>query len=91
LQIPEDYQPPLQKEKDAFKILVSNSTQLALPFFKLSKKTNKKELLRQDIVEWIKNHGRGWKGNTNAESIGKPFINDLLNAIWYVDTSYVWY
>src|ERR1700722_16857078 len=30
LQIPEDCQPPLQKEKNAFEILVSNSTQLAL-------------------------------------------------------------
>ncbi|GES98577.1 hypothetical protein GLOIN_2v1779246 [Rhizophagus clarus] len=27
----------------------------------------------------------GWKGRIAAESIGKSFINDLLNAIWYVD------
>ena len=45
LQIPEDYQPPLRKENNAFKILVSNSTQLALPSFKLPKKLNKKDLL----------------------------------------------
>ncbi|CAB4481137.1 hypothetical protein RhiirA5_407137 [Rhizophagus irregularis] len=51
LQIPEDYQPSsIQRENNAFKVLVSNSTQLALPSFKLPKKPNKKDLLRQDLV-----------------------------------------
>jgi hypothetical protein len=86
LQIPEDYQSPfIERENDAFKVLVSNSTQLALPSFKLPKKPNKKDLLRQDLVAWIKNNGGGWKGRLAAESTGKSFINDLLNAIWYVD------
>ena len=43
LQIPEDYQPDLQKEKD---MLVSNTTQLSLPSFNLPRKPNKKDLLR---------------------------------------------
>ncbi|CAB4431161.1 unnamed protein product [Rhizophagus irregularis] len=85
LQIPEDYQLPLQKEKNVFEILISNSTQLSLPSFKLSKKLNRKDLLRQDMVEWIKKNGGGWKGKIAAESIGRSFVNDLLNAIWYVD------
>ncbi|GBC37115.2 hypothetical protein GLOIN_2v1779246 [Rhizophagus irregularis DAOM 181602=DAOM 197198] len=51
LQIPEDYQPSsIQRENNAFKVLISNSTQLALPSFKLPKKPNKKDLLRQDLV-----------------------------------------
>ncbi|CAB4374062.1 unnamed protein product [Rhizophagus irregularis] len=86
LQIPEDYQPVLQKEKDAFKVLISNSTQLSLPSFNYPKKPNKKDLLRQNIVAWIKNNNGGWKGKIAAESMGKSFVNDLLNAIWYVDT-----
>ncbi|CAB5374251.1 unnamed protein product [Rhizophagus irregularis] len=86
LQIPEDYQPVLQKEKDAFKVLISNSTQLSLPSFNYPKKPNKKDLLHQNIVAWIKNNNGGWKGKIAAESMGKSFVNDLLNAIWYVDT-----
>ena len=86
LLIPEDNQLILPKEKDAFKVLISNSTQLALPSFSLPKKPNKKDLLRQDIVTWIKNHDGGWKGRVTAETTGKTFINDLLNAIWYADT-----
>ncbi|PKK58506.1 hypothetical protein RhiirC2_796187 [Rhizophagus irregularis] len=86
LQIPEDYQPSsIQRENNAFKVLVSNSTQLALPSFKLPKKPNKKDLLCQDLVAWIKNNGGDWKGKLAAESIGKSFINYLWNSIWYVD------
>jgi len=86
LQLPEDYQLPIQGKKNAFNVLVSNSIQLFLPSFKSPKKPTKKDLLRNDIVTWIKNNGGGWKGKLAAESIGKSFINDLLNAIWYVDT-----
>ncbi|GES80328.1 hypothetical protein GLOIN_2v1779246 [Rhizophagus clarus] len=70
----------------AFKVLISNSIQLSLPSFNLPKKPNKKDLLHHDIVVWIKNNDGGWKGRIAVESIGKSFINDLLNAIWYVDT-----
>jgi hypothetical protein len=42
LQIPEDYQPPLQRESNAFKILVSNSTQLALPSLNYQQSQTKK-------------------------------------------------
>jgi hypothetical protein len=59
LQIPEDYQPLIQQEKNAFKILIFSSAQLALPSFQLLKKPNKKDLLHQDLVEWIKNNGDG--------------------------------
>src|SRR3954449_2864858 len=88
LQIPEEYQLPLQREREnnAFRVLISNSAQLVLPLFKLSKRPNKKDLLRQDLVAWIKNNGGGWKGRPAADSTGKSFINDLLNSIWYVDT-----
>ena len=86
LQIPEDYQPPIQKEKNAFRELMSSASQLSLPSFQLPKKPNKQDLLRQDIVEWIRNNGGGWNGRSAAESTGKSFINDLLNAIWYIDT-----
>ena len=81
LQIPEDYQLPIQKEKNAFRVLISNSTQLALPFFQLPKKPNKKDLLCQDLITWIKNNGGGWKGRPAADSIRKSFINDLLNSM----------
>ncbi|CAG8816499.1 33151_t:CDS:2, partial [Racocetra persica] len=43
------YQPLIQKEKDIFKELMSNATQISLPSFQLPKKLNKKDLLRQDI------------------------------------------
>jgi hypothetical protein len=87
LQIPEDYNhAPIQEEKNAFKVLISSSAQLVLPSFQLPKKPNKKDLLRQDLIEWIKDNGGGWNGRLAAESTGKFFINDLLNAIWYIDT-----
>ncbi|GES73663.1 hypothetical protein GLOIN_2v1779246 [Rhizophagus clarus] len=38
-----------------------------------------------DIVEWIKKNGGDWKGKIVTELIEKSFINDLLNAIWYVN------
>ncbi|CAG8732537.1 5158_t:CDS:2, partial [Racocetra fulgida] len=36
---------------------MSNATQISLPFFQLLKKPNKKDLLCQNIVEWIRNNG----------------------------------
>ncbi len=51
----------------------------------MSKKLNKKHLLYQDILIWIKDNNRGWKRKVAVESVGKSFINDLLNTIWYVD------
>lgn len=71
LQIPEDYQPPIQKEKNAFRVLISNSAQLSLPSFQLPKRPNKKDLLRQDLVEWIKINGGKISCRINRKSFCK--------------------
>ena len=53
-----------------------------LPIFNLPKNPNKRF-----IAPGLSNMDKGgWKGRVAAESMGKPFMNDLLNAIWYVDT-----
>ena len=34
------------------------------------------------FINWIKNHGGGWKGKDAARHIGKKFVT----AIWYIDS-----
>ena len=52
----------------------------------MPKKLNKKHLLCQDILIWIKDNNEDWKEKVVMKSVKKSFINNSLNAIWYIDT-----
>ena len=45
---------------------------------------NKKLALKNDLIAFFKQKGQGW-GHHNVESHGKPFINNLGDALWYID------
>ncbi|RIB19202.1 hypothetical protein C2G38_2182522 [Gigaspora rosea] len=68
-----------------FDIMLNMQNSITLPVWKPSVKPNKKGQLRNDIKTWIGNENGGWIGPDTAETIGKPFIQDLINALWYID------
>ncbi|CAG8806607.1 44727_t:CDS:2, partial [Gigaspora margarita] len=58
--------------------------QLYLPVFSQPSKPNQKQILQQDIINWIKNNGSGWSSLSFANSNRKKFV-DLMEVIWYID------
>src|SRR5271154_4596141 len=60
-------------------------SQLYLPIFSQSRKSNRKQILRNNLVDWIKHHGSGWSSQTYANMQGKQFITCLTETIWYID------
>ena len=73
--------------QNGFTILMQNahSSQLHLPIFSQSNKINHKQTLRNDLVDWIHNHGGGWSTQSFANMQGKEFIISLTETIWYID------
>jgi len=69
---------------NAFDLLMNSSTTLYLPEFNPIPR-NALDQLKIDITNLIKNNGRGWFEKDVTENIGKKFVIDLANAIWYVD------
>src|SRR6266542_3824696 len=70
--------------RNAFDLLMNSSTTLYfLEFNPISR--NALDQLKIDITNLIKNNGGGWFEKDVAENIGKKFVIDLANAIWYVD------
>ena len=63
---------------------MKSSTILYLPKFNLISR-NALDQLKINIMNLIKNNGSGWFRKDVAENIGKKFVIDLANAIWYVD------
>src|SRR6266542_5049819 len=61
----------------------SSTTLYFLEFNPISR--NALDQLKIDITNLIKNNGGGWFEKDVAENIGKKFVIDLANAIWYVD------
>ena len=58
---PDDVTFAFMPRQNGFTILMQNArrSQLHLPTFSQSDKMNRKQILRNDLVEWIHNHGEG--------------------------------
>ncbi|PKB93258.1 hypothetical protein RhiirA5_441859 [Rhizophagus irregularis] len=71
--------------QNGFAILMQNArkSKLYLPTFPQS--GNRKQTLRNDLVDWIHNNGGGWSTQSYANTQGKEFIVSLTEAIWYID------
>jgi len=63
----------------------ARQTQLHLPIFLQSEKSNRKQKLRNDLVDWIQCYGGGWSTQSYANTQGKQFIISLTETIWYID------
>ncbi|CAG8523511.1 4076_t:CDS:2, partial [Scutellospora calospora] len=59
--------------------------QLYLPIFSQPSKPNRKQILQQDIINWIKDNGGGWSSSSFANLEGKKFVVNLTEVIWYID------
>ena len=56
-----------------------------LPIFSQSSRSNRKQKLRSDLVDWIHRHDGGWSTQSYANTQGKQFVNNLTEMIWYID------
>ncbi len=76
-----------QNSQNSFTILMRNAqkSQLYLPIFSQSRNINRKQILRNDLVNWIHSHGGGWSSQSYANTQGKEFIISLTEMIWYID------
>jgi hypothetical protein len=72
---------------NSFTILMQNAckSQLYLPEFSQLGKINRKQALRNDLVNWIHRNGGGWSSQSYANTQGKEFIVSLTEMIWYID------
>jgi len=79
--------PDLVPQRNSFAIMMQNAhrTQLYLPTFLQSGKVNRKQILRNDIVDWIRLHNGGWSTQSFANTQGKQFVVSLVETIWYID------
>ncbi len=79
--------PDLIPQRNSFMIMMQNArrTQLYLPTFSQSGKANRKQILRSDLVDWIRLHNGGWSTQSLANTQGKQFIVSLVETIWYID------
>jgi hypothetical protein len=77
----------LVPQQNSLTILMKNAhrSQLHLPTFFQSKKINRKQVLRNDITDWVCNHNGGWSTQSYADTHGKQFVVSLTEAIWYID------
>jgi hypothetical protein len=60
-------------------------SQSYLSTFPQSEKINRKQILRNDLIDWINSHGKGWSIQSYANTQGKEFIVSLTETIWYID------
>jgi len=74
-------------QQNGLMILMQNArqTQLHLPTFLQSGRSNRKQKLRSDLVDWIHRYDGGWSTQSYANMQGKQFINNLTETIWYID------
>jgi len=68
---------------NAFDILINATKERHLPIFDLSEKPKANDQLKLDILSYISFHKGGW--TYDAISIGKKFIKELSDALWYID------
>ncbi|CAB4395231.1 unnamed protein product [Rhizophagus irregularis] len=71
--------------QNGFAILMQNAckSKLYLPTFPQS--GNRKQTLRNDLVDWIHNNGGGWSTQSIANTQGKEFIVSLTETICAFD------
>lgn len=79
----------LVPQQNSFTVMMQNArnarqSRLNLPTFSQSGRIDRKQALRNDIIDWIRNHGGGWT-QSYANTQGKQFITSLTEAIWYID------
>jgi hypothetical protein len=82
-----DVIPEFVPQRNSFTIMMQNAyrTQLYLPAFSQPGKPNRKQILRADLVDWIRLHNGGWSTQSLANTQGKQFIVSLAETIWYID------
>lgn len=68
---------------NAFDILRNASKERYLPNFDFSNNPKANDQLKLDILAYISSHKGGW--TYDATSIGKKFIRELTDALWYID------
>ncbi|PKY50987.1 hypothetical protein RhiirA4_546299 [Rhizophagus irregularis] len=66
-----------------FDILRNAAKELYLPTFSFSQNPKLNDKLKLDILSYISSHKGGW--TFDVISIGKKFIKELSDALWYVD------
>ena len=73
----------LKPQQNSFMILMQNAyrNRLYLPTFSQLDKINRKLILRNNLVNWIHNHGGGWSTQSYANTQGKQFVISLTEAI----------
>jgi len=69
----DDVIPNLVPQRNSLMILMQNACQiqLHLPIFLQSEKSNRKQKLRNDLVDWIQCYGGGWSTQSYANTQGK--------------------
>ena len=67
---------------NAFNILMNNSYQPLLPQY--CTEYNSYNRLYNEIIELFHNQKVSWTGGMH-DTIGKIFVNHIMNAIWYID------
>jgi hypothetical protein len=72
-------------QRNGLTILMENArrSQLHLPTFSQSEKINRKQVLRNDITDWVRNHNGRWSTQSYADTHGKQFVVSLTEAIWF--------
>ncbi|PKK57168.1 hypothetical protein RhiirC2_858327 [Rhizophagus irregularis] len=68
---------------NAFDILRNAAKELHLPTFSFSQNPKLNDKLKLDILSYISSHKGGW--TFDVIPIGKKFIKELSDALWYVD------
>ncbi|CAG8773665.1 38873_t:CDS:1, partial [Gigaspora margarita] len=78
---------PLLSFQNGLSIIMKNTQrdQLYLLVFLQPFKPNWKQVLQQDIINWIKDNGGSWSSLSFANSEGKKFIINLTKVIWCID------
>ena len=71
-------------EVDAFTILMSASKKANHLPEKHPNVTKNKLKLHHDVIDWLAEQSVGFL-STNKESLGKTFVNTLVDALWYID------
>ena len=68
---------------NAFDILKNATKERHLPAFTFSQNPKTNDKLKLDILSYISFHKGGW--TFNVVFIGKKFIRELSDALWYID------
>jgi hypothetical protein len=77
----------LVPQRNGLTILMENAhrSRLYLPTFSQLEKINRKQVLRNDITDWVRNHNGGWSTQSYADTHEKQFIVSLTETIWYIN------